>query len=762
MLNNRILRFSTLCVITTLFLASCGGGSHHKGGGDEPDEPLLLENGDLMSGKPYVVKIPGAQLIEASKGTVSKVNPVTGEEGGDDVWFFTLPADYYAAYNVTYDELKNLNVVFRVTDRKGNITEYERNIPIEDAYLMDQWHLYNIGQNPFYVTTPPSPKIDLNVIPAWRNIVDRDGKKSLTDGTGVKIAVFDTAVDFANADLKERIYNPEGADPRFVNIPFKYEWLEENAEVNTHGTEVSGIIAASGVNGDGVRGIAFNAEITSFSVGDMDDPDDDDYTFLDDSLQFVISHPEYRIINASFGDETFSNLPDREELLNQLYKNGTALIHAIGNSFESDDLEEFLDDLKLPVKFAKKLNTCEEYSSDCIFMLTDSMARHPYTINVGAMTASGKKSSYSSTGPGLWISGFGGEYGYVRGQSEDDPSEAALVTTRTGQENFPEGEEEELREDLTPWRVTGPDDKKYYTASMNGTSSAAPTVTGVVALANQVKPDITISQLRYILATTARNHTVLESMAYDPVEVEIHNGYWKAADPGWIQNNSAEKLYFSNFLGFGLVDAAAVVEKAATCSNDPACSQLAGTPDHYVSANDSPCEQIGSGDVFCVLRNFYQVDENGNRNGELSAPVIIDAVTVDLKNLIYSVPQTDKKCRGLENLPAKDEQDPAVIEKYRKLVLLANNNMQIDIFYSSGTSGVIKPYYSNWSLNYDIDETKFESAPDRKADIPVSLLYREELTDEDTIIVSITSRCEIDVDYLNKGINADVYTYPKF
>ena len=761
---NHNLNVSVISLILSCFLASCGGGSH-KGGGDAPEDAFLIENGDLMSGKPYVVTIKGAEKVDSDKGLVSKINPVTGEEGGDDVWFFTMPADYYASYTASYEELKNLNVVFSVTDRKGNVTDYERIIPIEDSYLMDQWHLYNIGQNPFGVDVDPLPGLDMNVIPAWRNVVDADGKKTLTDGSGVKIAVIDVPVDLQNEDLKDKIYQPDDADERFMNLPFNRKWLK-NYEVLSHGTEVAGIIGASGINGVGVRGIAYNAEITSFTFFDAetadfdddDDDDDDEFLYLPDALKYIINHPEYRVINASFGNTVFERKPDQTDLLNSLLKNGTAVIHAMGNSFGTDDIEEFLDDLKIPTSFSKKLVSCDSYSTDCLFTLSDEMARHPYTINVAAMTASGKKSSYSSTSVGLWISGFGGEFGYEDDyyKEEGELTEAALVTTFTGHDNVPYSQDDDAE---TPWRTSGPEDKKYYTACMNGTSAATPTISGIAALLYQVKPDISVGQIRYILARTGRNDSILNSMKYGPVEAEDHAGQKIVTDPGWIEN--AAGLRFANYFGFGLADAGAAVKMASVCDSDDECKQLSDFPDHYASTNKNPCTKKSDNKIECTLKDFYQVDAFGNRAGELSEPVIIDALTVDMKSLLYTVAQTDKSCSGLEKLPEHGSQDEKYAMKYKKLVLLANNNLQIDISSPSGTKGVAKSLYSNWDINFDVDDSMYESEPDRTAEIPISFMYREELTEDSAVTLTITSRCEINVDALNEGIHVDVFTYPK-
>ena len=82
--------------LVSSLIASCGG---HHSKSDTPEEGILVQYGDLISGKPYEVSSPGASDITSDIGTVSKINPVTGEKGKDGIWFFTIPEDFYTCYS---------------------------------------------------------------------------------------------------------------------------------------------------------------------------------------------------------------------------------------------------------------------------------------------------------------------------------------------------------------------------------------------------------------------------------------------------------------------------------------------------------------------------------------------------------------------------------------------------------------------------------------------------------------------------------------
>ena len=92
-----------------------------------------------------------------------------------------------------------------------------------------------------------------------------------------------------------------------------------------------------------------------------------------------------------------------------------------------------------------------------------------------------------------------------------------------------------------------------YIYNFGGTSSAAPTVSGVVALMRQANPNLTWRDLKLILAESARKN--------DPTNTGWENGARKYG------SSSASNLYhFNHEYGFGTVDAKAAVDLAKAWS----------------------------------------------------------------------------------------------------------------------------------------------------------------------------------------------------
>ncbi|WP_406037056.1 S8 family serine peptidase [Succinimonas sp.] len=718
-------------ILAGTMMTGCGGS---KSGGSGDNVVLEFRGGDYITGKPYLVTAnKSLREISCSYGTLSKVNPVTAEEAGENEWFYVLPEEYFTSYDLSYDGVKGYTERCRVTLSDGTDTETLKELPLTDPLLADEWHLYNVGQNPYGVTSDPVKGVDLNVIPAWRTVLE-DRKKQL-DGSGVYVVVTDTPVDINHEDLRDRIYNPgiPGSED-IVNTGIPLEKLKENPS-NMHGTAVAGIIAASGMNDLGVRGIAFNAGITSMIV----ESDDQEIR----SLEYILNMPGPVLMNASWGRVLMTaSYPELADLYEALYEKNIAVIHAQGNAFIAGH-----DEATKPYSSS----ICLDLGINCEFSQTDQLSRAPFVINAGALDSLGAKAIYGSTGSNLWVTGFGGLKG---GKIDSAEETSAAIVTATCQYDPKDWDD---RDAQSPWRN---DDNKYYTNTMNGTSSAAPTVSGAVALALQAKPDLTVSQLRYLLATTSRDDIVMPSLALTVKEAASDQSYGEhiVYDYGWQEN--AAGFRFSSHYGFGVADAAALVKGALACDSDPVCAGLKDLPDVYVSGNSNPCQFADDTErnVTCVFSDFRDPEDAETVLG--SSELTIDAITYDVSGLTY-LPAGIRDFCELAASP-EDKETTEHNRQRKQAVFDANLILQILAESPAGTKSLIKPLYANWDYKsgFNIPEIGFDGElPLSPLNLATSTFYRETLKEgtDKPWTLSFKSPCKLDLDALNQNTHLTVY-----
>jgi minor extracellular serine protease Vpr len=137
------------------------------------------------------------------------------------------------------------------------------------------------------------------------------------DGTGIKIAVIDTGVDFNHPDLLGW-----GQDGKVIG---GYNFIQENQlpmDTNGHGTKVAGIIAADG----NVVGVAPKAKILAYKVSE--DGEGVSSELIKEAIEKAIED-EADIINISLGvNRTNSKI---DSAVNYALENGVFVVTAAGN-----------------------------------------------------------------------------------------------------------------------------------------------------------------------------------------------------------------------------------------------------------------------------------------------------------------------------------------------------------------------------------------------------------------------------------------------
>ena len=466
---------------------------------------------------------------------------------------------------------------------KASITVFLSSEPLY-AY---QWHLQNTGQSSFASTAGTGGE-DIN----------HSGAMALgVTGSGVRVNVIDTGLELQHPDLQANIV-----------AGGSYDYLDGDTDPtnNTdtdgdHGTSVAGLIAAVGDNAIGVAGVAGDALLQGYNYL-VADPQTLEAYLLSHGQADNLENTD--IFNKSLGAEYTYDVPINSDLLDTLsclttggsfdmssgvsctsaLRSGLGAIYvkAAGNSFATSDGD----------------NNCDAFGVTCWNANMEPEQTYPYQIVVGALNANGKKSSYSTAGSSIWVSAPGGEYGYDYNYLDSegkkyglsytpsDPTAAAwqpamvtvdqvgcdrgYTTARvdTGVSGVPLIGVTSFHED---------DDLNHnceYTSIFNGTSSAAPVVSGVVALMLEANSSLSWRDVKHILAQSARQVDSGIAALDVPAVVcansscssyESSSSISFTARDAWITNAAGYKYH--TWYGFGAVNAGAAVAIAQSYSS---------------------------------------------------------------------------------------------------------------------------------------------------------------------------------------------------
>ena len=173
------------------------------------------------------------------------------------------------------------------------------------------------------------------------------------------------------------------------------------------------------------------------------------------------------------------------------------------------------------------------------------------------------KAKYSTPGASIWVSAFGGDYGrdsaYGTGWAYSNsnvavPYKPAILTTDQSScskgSNSSNGQRKNALQDyLNPHSSNA---ECNYLNGFNGTSSAAPMVSGVIALMLEANPALNWREVKHILASTA----VQVDASFSAAQIS------GLKYVGWVTNAAGYK--FHSWYGFGAVDASSAVSAAAS------------------------------------------------------------------------------------------------------------------------------------------------------------------------------------------------------
>lgn len=414
----------------------------------------------------------------------------------------------------------------------GFPVNYEDPVPVEipttgaDPLVSSAWHLQNTGQNSFSNGSGKAGS-DLRILRAH---------ELGYIGRGVRIAVSDSGVEISHPDLAAN--ELRGEHRSYSGAPSTWHGSQPTPEGgDSHGTAVSGLVNAVSGNGIGSMGVAPGARFAGFYfIGRFRDTSSSyEARVLDQILG------DFDIFNYSYGYANCFFVPTSGEVIRAYKKGVTTLrngkgaiyVKAAGNDYKGSNSQCYSGDGST---FFGNANTNEDQN-------------HPYLIVTGAVNASGEASSYSSPGSNLWVSSAGGEFG--------DQAPAMVTTDLQGcSQGY------SISSSWSSLFNRGQHNQNphcNYTNVMNGTSSAAPTLAGVVALMLEANPDLSWRDVKHILAETASPLHFSTAAYGHPTGANLSGHNY---DHSYTVNAAGKR--FSNTFGFGRVDA----EKAVALARD--------------------------------------------------------------------------------------------------------------------------------------------------------------------------------------------------
>ena len=298
------------------------------------------------------------------------------------------------------------------------------------------------------------------------------------NGTGIIISIVDDGIDSSHSDLSTN-----------WNSVVSYDWCNSDSDpshtstAEYHGTAVAGVAAATGNNNIDVTGAAFGATISAQKV--LGSPCNSGWT-NGDVLGF--SNTIIDIYQNSWG----YTAPYLQSVTTP-----------VENGIESS-ITNGRGGLGSIIVFSAGNDLTKGSNSN-----NGDLPNSRYTIAVSAITDSGEQSPYSEPGANILVAAY------------SDGGQIGILTT-------------------DPTGTNGKIGSGSTNGNFGGTSSAAPLVSGIIALMLEANENLTWRDVQHILVNSAKKN--------DP------------NDSSWIINGAGHDV--SEKFGFGAIDAGAAVNKA--------------------------------------------------------------------------------------------------------------------------------------------------------------------------------------------------------
>jgi large repetitive protein len=182
------------------------------------------------------------------------------------------------------------------------------------------WAILNFGQK---LQQTGVKKMDSSIGQAWG--FTQNAKKVL-------VGVMDTGIDYRHKDIAANVWVGPDKNHGYNAVNPGLDTYDDN--ILSHGSHVSGTIAAIPNNKTGIAGIAWNAKIVPVKIFKKDSTTTTAVILR--GLDWFAQHPEIRVINHSWGGGEYSKLMD--EAFKKLDSAGVVNVLAAGNSNSNIDL----------------------------------------------------------------------------------------------------------------------------------------------------------------------------------------------------------------------------------------------------------------------------------------------------------------------------------------------------------------------------------------------------------------------------------------
>lgn len=378
----------------------------------------------------------------------------------------------------------------------------------------------------------------------------------VTHGTSsIKVAIIDEGVDLNHPDLQANLLGGYDATGQGSGGGPSGD--------DAHGTACAGIVAATGNNSIGIAGVAYGCKIIPVRIAYGQGTSwVTSNTWIGNAINWAWNNAGADVLSNSWGGGSSSATINN------------AITGAVNNGRGG---------LGAPVLFAAgNDNGANSYPAT----LTN-------VVSVIAMSMCYERKNPSSCdGENFWGSNYGA------GADVAAPGVKIATCDISGSAGYATGD---------------------YTGTFNGTSSATPNTSGVMALILSANPNLTATQARYALESTCRK---VGTYTYNSGVSGQPNGTW------------------SNDLGYGLVDAySAVLSVSPQVTDDAGISSISAPSGTICATSAAPSVTLnnyGSNTLNSVTIN-YQVDAGSvntyNWTGSLSSA---SSTTINLPSISFS------------------------------------------------------------------------------------------------------------------------------